>query len=263
MKNKISSNLLLPEFKQILKGIVALFFPPTCLLCRKALGIDYIDEEIHGLCVCPDCKKDISLLKDPFCSLCSTPFKSRIAYSHVCGLCELKRPHFDLLVSPFIYEGGIERIITDFKYSSGKEGISLGNVIGMFLMKRYEFDGSEILIPVPLHKKRERERGFNQTLLLAEGVREVLGIKLLESILVRKIYTKSQTGLSLKEREANVRGVFELNSKGEVRDKVVLLIDDVATTGSTLNECSKVLKKAGAKKVICAVLARAYIKTIL
>lgn len=253
---------ILSEVGEYLNGLLDLIFPPQCLACGSALEIGYLQDEIYGLPVCPKCKEGIFPLKEPFCTLCSTPFRSKVAVSHICGRCTLKRPHFDLLISPFVYEAKIEEIISGFKYGTmGREGKLLGRVLGNFLLQRCALEGDEILIPVPLHPKRERERGFNQTLLMAKGVAHVTGIPIRADLLIRRVYTKSQTGLSLREREQNVKGVFELRRPEEIKGRKILLLDDVATTGSTLNECAKVLKRNGARVVICGVLARARFET--
>ncbi|MFN3534691.1 MAG: ComF family protein [Desulfatiglandales bacterium] len=255
---ELNKRPVLSELRQFLKGFLTILFPPSCLICDKALSIGTYNEDLFGLNVCPGCKDQMSVLRPPFCLLCSTPFRSSSSESHLCGYCIRKRPHFDLLLSPFVYERGIEKIIAQFKYgSSGREGKSLGNVMGRFLRERYPLKGDEILIPVPLHPKREKERGFNQTLLLSYGIREVVGIQILKDVLRRNVYTKSQTGLNMKERKANVKGVFGLSEREKIEGKSVLLVDDVATTGSTLSECAKLLKRGGAKKVVCLVLGRA------
>jgi ComF family protein len=114
-----------------------------------------------------------------------------------------------------------------------------------------------LTIPVPLSLKRLRERGFNQSLLLAAHVARSLRVEL-DSLSFRRIRdTQPQTGLGKNARRKNVRNAFELKNPDMVRKRPVLLVDDVATTGNTLNECAKVLKKAGCDKVFCAVLARA------
>ena len=112
-------------------------------------------------------------------------------------------------------------------------------------------------MPVPLHLKRLRQRGFNQSLLLARHVADRLQCELDFLSLRRVRYTLPQTGLGKDERRKNVRGAFHLKDPEIVKGKTVLLVDDVATTGNTLNECSRVLKKAGCNEVFCLVLARA------
>jgi ComF family protein len=114
-----------------------------------------------------------------------------------------------------------------------------------------------LVIPVPLHPRRLRERGFNQSLLLARHVARALGAELDFMSLRRERYTLPQTGLTREARRKNVRRAFRVIAKAPVRKREVLLIDDVATTGNTLDECARVLRKAGCDRVVCLVLARA------
>ena len=114
----------------------------------------------------------------------------------------------------------------------------------------------DVVMPVPLHTKRLRHRGFNQALLLAHGVSERFAMPLNYDNLVRTRYTRPQVELSGRERAENVRGAFNLIRPQDVIDKKILLIDDVYTTGATMNECAKVLKDAGAGSVTVLTLAR-------
>lgn len=120
----------------------------------------------------------------------------------------------------------------------------IGNIKGMLMM------------PVPLHPRKLRERGFNQSLLLAKIMNPILEAELDFLSLRRVIYTKAQTGLKIKEREKNVRRAFGLDGKPDLKGRTIILVDDVATTGNTMNECARVLKKAGCEKVFCLALAR-------
>jgi ComF family protein len=115
----------------------------------------------------------------------------------------------------------------------------------------------DVIIPVPLHPKREKKRGFNQAQIIAKELAELEGVRLLEGVLVKTKNIPPQTFLQLKEREKNVRGAFRVNKEEEIKGRVVLLVDDVYTTGSTIRECSSVLKKAGAKEVKALTIAQA------
>jgi ComF family protein len=243
------------EIFELIRSFLNLIFPTVCLACGEILP-NY-DEELYGLPVCSPCKSRVNLLKGPCCSLCSTPFKSPVAISHLCPRCEERRPYFDRLLAPFLYEGILRDVVARFKYGrTGKEGKALGQVMGRFLKESYLQREGALMVPIPLHPRREMERGFNQTSILAKGIRDCLPVTMAEGVLVRTVDTKSQTGMGQREREANVRGAFEVRYKVRVKGKEVILVDDVATTGSTLNEASRVLKRAGAKRVICLVLAR-------
>jgi ComF family protein len=133
---------------------------------------------------------------------------------------------------------------------------SLGSLLALFAQTCIgELTGS-LVMPVPLHPKRLRTRGFNQSLLLARGVASKTGAELDFLSLRRTKFTKPQTELSSEERKKNVRKAFEVVKPEVVKKRTILLVDDVATTGSTLNECAKALKRAGADRVLCLVLAR-------
>ncbi len=133
---------------------------------------------------------------------------------------------------------------------------SLGPLIASFATKWLDNPEGLLMMPVPLHPKKLRERGFNQSLLLARTMMPILGTELDFLSLRRVIYTRSQTGLNSEERKRNVRRAFTIDGQRELEGKTVILVDDVATTGNTMNECARVLKKAGVEKVFCLVLAR-------
>jgi ComF family protein len=147
--------------------------------------------------------------------------------------------------------------IHHFKYG-GKTHIagSLGPLMASFAKRWLKKMDSCLMMPVPLHPKRLRERGFNQSLLLARHIASVLGAELDFLTLRRVRDTKPQTGLHRDERRKNVRRAFELTDRNVVKGRSIILVDDVATTGSTLNECARVLKRSGSDKVLCLVLAR-------
>lgn len=144
-----------------------------------------------------------------------------------------------------------------FKYAGKTHlGDTLGYLLSLFAEDWLRKTESPVVMPVPLHPRKLRGRGFNQSLLLARHVATRMGFEL-DFLALRRIkYTLPQTGLKSTERKKNVRRAFECNDQKVLNGRTVLLVDDVATTGSTLNECARVLKRAGAEKIICLVLAR-------
>jgi ComF family protein len=147
--------------------------------------------------------------------------------------------------------------IHQFKYG-GKSYLakSLGPFLASVARERLNGIDGLLVMPVPLHPKRLRERGFNQSLLLARHVASQLGVEL-DFLSLRRIrYTQPQTGLKKDERRKNVRKAFGLIDPKVVKGRKVILVDDVTTTGNTLNECARILKRAGAENIYCAVLAR-------
>jgi len=136
---------------------------------------------------------------------------------------------------------------------------SLGHLLSSFAKEWIPNPKDFVIVPVPLHRRRLRERGFNQSLLLARILAADLGNQLDYLSLIRNRYTQAQTGLKKKERKKNVKGAFSIIRPDTIKDKKILLIDDVFTTGHTLNECARTLKKSGATTVICLTLARTLI----
>jgi len=182
--------------------------------------------------------------------------------SKICAKCRSRNGFsIDYLVVASKYDAGpVKEMIHHLKYS-GLTGIS--EIIGMLLVKRIDnrtlmslLAKKEVLITaVPLHKNRYNQRGFNQSDLIAKKFAEFTGHKY-QDLLTRKIETRSQVGLSRKDRLLNMEDAFIVVSGVDVLNKTVVLVDDVVTTGATLNACAKVLKAAGAKKVIGMVAAR-------
>ncbi|HBF43074.1 MAG TPA: amidophosphoribosyltransferase [Desulfobacteraceae bacterium] len=238
--------------------LIDIIYPPRCPICRKFLWKDYTETEKSSPLFCRDCFSDFREITSPMCSVCGTPFVSQAGEDHLCEDCLRKSPFYEIVRAPYLYEGALMTAIYQFKYNSKSFlgeflGPLMAKFAGTWLEKSYDL----LTVPVPLHPKRLRERGFNQSLLLARHVSLNLQTEL-DFLSLRRIrYTSPQTGLGKKERRKNVRGAFQLNRPELVKGKTVLLVDDVATTGNTLNECAIELKRSGCKKVVCLVLARA------
>jgi ComF family protein len=186
------------------------------------------------------------------------PFASEVEEDHLCEDCLRKRPFYDRLLAPYLYDGALMKGIHQFKYAAKAYlADSFGPLLAQFARRRLNESTGLLAVPVPLHPKRLRERGFNQSLLLARHVAKQLDTGLDFLSLRRVRYTVPQTGLGKDERRKNVRGAFRLINPKAVKGRAVLLVDDVVTTGNTINECARVLKQAGAKNIVCLVLARA------
>lgn len=181
----------------------------------------------------------------PFCPKCGEP---AVAIEGLCGPCRKGEHTFDLARSAVLFTDTFREIIHHLKYS---DRVSLGGPLGEILkdcLDREPFTG-EIIIPVPLHRKRERERGFNQAELIAAR----LGRPVASRLLRRRKNTPSQTGLTRNERKRNLASAFEVRGKVE---GAVIVVDDVYTTGSTMNEIARTLKLAGAERVEVLTVAR-------
>ena len=181
--------------------------------------------------------------------ICAVPLSSE--YARICGTCLTEKPPFSRVISYGIYEGILSEAITQFKFHGLKRfsKILAKLVIGPGLPQT---DG---IIPVPLSLQRLKERGFNQSLLIAKVISKELKTPLFMDNLVKTKDTPPQIGLPAKERQHNLRNAFGVT--GDIKDLRLLLVDDVVTTGSTIRECSKVLMKAGAREVVALTLARA------
>ncbi|OHE60707.1 MAG: hypothetical protein A2Z47_15895 [Thermodesulfovibrio sp. RBG_19FT_COMBO_42_12] len=176
------------------------------------------------------------------------PFSSE--YSDICGQCLKKAPPFFKVINYGLYEGAIAEAINQLKFHGVKR---LSKPLGI-LLQSLDLPAMDGVVPVPLSIKGLRERGFNQSLLIARIVSKKISAPLLMDILIKKKETPPQVGLSAKERLLNLKNAFEV--KGNVDGLRLLLIDDVMTTGATVTECSRVIMKAGAKEVIVLTLAR-------
>ena len=155
------------------------------------------------------------------------------------------RVRFHAVTSCFFFakSGKVQHLIHQLKYKGNKEaGVFLGQQIGLSIKDAPLFQGIDYLIPVPLHPKRERQRGYNQSLMIARGINEVTGIPIGDKYLVRGVYTETQTHKTAEDRFKNVKDIFEVHFADELKGKHVLLIDDVLTTGATLESCAHQLE---------------------
>jgi ComF family protein len=229
-------NVLISRFLNIL-------YPSKCPLCGNLT-----DGFIYSP-ICSSCWSKIDIYKGPSCEICNLPFSSE--YSRVCGQCIKNPPPFSMVISYGLYDGVLAEAINQLKFYNVKRLLKpLGRLLLNFDLP--EMDG---LVPVPLSIRRLRERGFNQSLLIARVISKNIRIPLLMDTLLKVRETPPQTGLSAKERLLNLKNAFVV--KGNVEGLRLFLVDDVMTTGATVTECSKQLLKAGAKEVVVLTLARA------
>jgi ComF family protein len=238
--------------------LIDIIYPPRCPICRGFLRNDGATEKNTAGHMCGNCYSDLREIHPPLCPVCGRPFVTGIETNHLCEECLRKRPDYDSAAAAYLYEGALMTAIHRFKYGSKRFlSDSLGPLLAQFAESRLQKCDSLLAMPIPLHPRRLRERGFNQSLLLATYVAKRLDTELDFLSLRRVRYTLPQTGLGKEERRKNVKNAFQLKNPKIVKGRTVLLIDDVATTGNTLNECARILKRAGSGKVLCLVLARA------
>jgi len=234
------------------RGVVDLFFPPRCLSCSELL----ISEESCGFC--PECLQRIAFLSPPLCPVCGVSLPGDTKENALCARCAAARPPFEMCRSVGRYETVLLDAIHDLKYRGVMSAaVVLGNLLTSYAAAHLPVEEYDRIIPVPLHRKRLRERGFNQSLLLARALSRNFSLKLDFSSLQRRIHTQPQISLGKEDRAANVRNAFEVLRKADIADSRILLVDDVYTTGSTVRECARVLLESGAQSVSVATLARA------
>ena len=246
---------------QIARGLFAVLFPSDCRICGTPLIT------ISRLPVCPECLDTMRPIEGGVCATCGERLFSpyalvRTAGESRCGLCRRIEPVFARAVAYGSYEGGLRELIHLLKYGGVRPA---ANVLGRMLAEAIATFGSDLqassvaVLPVPLHPAKRRQRGFNQAELIARaaiklGERDRL--RLCGGVLARQRETTSQTGLTSHQRRENLRGAFAVVQPEAVKSREVLLVDDVYTTGATVSECARVLRRAGAAKVWVATVAR-------
>ncbi len=215
-----------------------------CLLCGSHSG--------HSTMLCSACYDDLPSYQHR-CEICAIPLP-KLQHS-LCGQCLAHRPAFDRVYSPYLYRTPINNLIHQLKYQHQLHSLRLlGKLMSDYLQDHMQTI-PDILIPVPLHRKRLKERGFNQASELALRIKKATGIPLDNYLISRKKHTEAQTGLKPKQRKSNLAGVFKINRK--IIPQNILIVDDVMTTGATVAEMAKCLKRGGAKSVEVVTLARA------
>lgn len=223
-------------FKRIFKNLVNFALPPVCICCDKILS-PY--EEF----VCTDCFSSLVRVEDAY-SLKDDKFSNADFINNAFGIYWFRE------------DSSIQSVIHSLKYLQMKSvGRKFGRIIAEEIIEKYR-DRIDFIIPVPLHRSKQRERTYNQSDYICYGINEVLNVKVIEKCLKRVRYTSTQTKLNLKERKENVRDAFSINKKytGLINGKNILLVDDVITTGSTVLECARILHKNGAQNIdVCSI----------
>ena len=237
---------------RLLRCLLHAVFPMPCRLCGQPLRDDPIPF------FCQPCWNSITPIGPPTCPRCARPFPSPHALSHspghLCGWCRLHPPAYHLAQTPYAYQSPLKEAIGLFKYH-GKTQLAfpLAQLIARASDPPTNIDA---ILAVPLHPRRLREREFNQSLLLAHHLGKQWNLPVPPSPLRRTKLTPPQTTLTRRERLKNLRRCFAVTTPSAIEGKTLLLVDDVFTTGTTVNECAKTLRKAGAKAVYVCTLAR-------
>jgi len=242
--------MIAPQRFELLEAAVSLLYPPVCTICGTSIRA--------GEYLCDQCEAKAVRISAPFCEKCSEPFDGSIKSAFTCANCAHRTIYFEAAVAAYRGRGIVRQIVHEFKY--GRQ-IHLRHLVARWLHAALDDERLcghrfHVIVPVPLHPARERERGFNQAGLLVELLSAQTTVPP-KPLLERTRYTTTQTALDRSERMENLHNAFRLRKNANVRGLRVLLVDDVLTTGSTLNECARVLKRAGAFSVHAATAARA------
>ncbi len=233
---------------ELINKILEILFPTKCLSCNAIISADAN--------FCKNCWAKLQFIKAPNCKICSYPFELNFQEhdDHICGNCLKKPPFFDKTIAIYRYNPTIGQAIGRFKY--GDQTFLAKKFAKILLQKaRDEIANCDIICAVALHKSKLRKRKFNQALLLARNLQSG---KLIFDLLIRTKNQKSQVKLTQKQRIKNIKKAFSLNPKYQnlVKNKHIILVDDVITTSSTANSCAKELKKYGAKKITILTIAK-------
>lgn len=230
---------------RFLIAFLDLLFPRLCYNCRIKLPY-------NTNVLCKDCSSDLQFL-DKICPVCG-----EILSSADCDKCKNTDFHFDLARSLYNFDPLLQKLIHEFKYNE-MTVISkfLAQEAAIYLEQYKPFDKIDYLVPIPLHRVKKRMRGFNQAELLTRNLAPLINCKHTPKLIVRSRFTTTQTKLNRNERKQNVADAFMVNKRYSVKDKAILIMDDVFTTGATTNSISKMLKENGAHKVYVLTIARA------
>ncbi|MBO4412699.1 MAG: ComF family protein [Clostridia bacterium] len=241
------------EVKEFLNKISCMLFPEdiTCIFCGNE-----VNESLF--CLCDACEKEI-FDNQTRCSKCDNPIHNE---SKFCQICSQNSREFDAARAKFIYKDKIAAKIKQFKYENKKfyaKAFAALMLVSFLELKNlgYEFD---FIVPIPLHEEKLKERGFNQSELIANEFSKLVDIPVETDVVKRVVNTPSQTNFSKIEREANMKNAFKVVNKKFCKNKSILILDDIITTGATAESLAKELKKAGAASVCAIALARTEIK---
>lgn len=244
-------------WREWLTGLVDLAFPPFCPACRSRLGPGRRDP------LCGTCWAALERITAPVCRLCGIPFARFTPADpdpgHLCAACRRRRPSFTYARSAARYGDVMREAIHAFKFGRRRAlAAPLGDLLAEAGVPSLPAVAVDLLIPVPLHPRRERERGFNQSALLARRLGRRWARPVATDVLARRVATSPQTELAAEERRRNVRGAFALARPAAVAGRHVLLIDDIMTTGATAAECAACLRRGGAASVGVLTVARVF-----
>jgi ComF family protein len=234
------------KIQQFTSGAAGVLFPPVCAACR---GLVETDSPFHH--VCAACARGVEYVRPPHCTTCGHPFYGEVEGGRMCPHCIGLDPAFASGRTATLFRGAVRALVIELKYHRGLH--VLGDIREILRHSPGLLDQvrDTVLVPVPLHPRKERERGYNQSRLLAEALAaEAGGATGVEELLQREVDTVTQTAFDRSSRKENLKNAFALAEGAALNpDQHYLLVDDVFTTGSTLNACARVLRRAGCLKL--------------
>ncbi|HUT79263.1 MAG TPA: ComF family protein [Polyangia bacterium] len=240
----------------LLDALAGLLWPARCVACGCFLPPDGAGVPIRRA-FCARCEESVVAWSEPGCPRCGEPFDS--GPGHLCGACLADPPPFSGLGAALLYGGAGAEAVIRLKYSrSPWTALPLGWLMTRLVEPRLPLpDGPRVVVPTPLHPRRLRERGFNQSALLARELARALGFPLQAGLLGRVRETGSRKGLSRADRHADLEGAFAVGERKSLAGLSILLVDDVVTTGATVRAASRAILDGGASAVHVVCLARA------
>ena len=235
---------------EICLGLRDILFPECCLACGTRM------KGHRNISFCQVCLQDVRFIKEPFCTTCGKPFAKSAGRSHLCSDCLQGRWFFTRARAVVYYQEPIAGAVKVFKYSGKMYGLETFAALTQQYYLQHPYPEPDLILPVPLHPKRLRMRGFNQALVLGRKLFPRSKWRIDPHILERHQWTCAQTGLSGLERRKNVKYAFRVKKSEKIQNKRILLVDDIFTTGATVNECARILLKNKAADVEVFTFAR-------
>jgi competence protein ComFC len=240
-------------FRAAADAVASVLFPAPCRTCRQPL------ETSSRIPICPTCLDSLQRIESPLCRRCGRPFPSVFDAEalRLCRACVRGLYGFDLARSFARYDPTMQRLVTLLKYSPAAPlGSWLAGQLDPIIRAETAFEKVTHVVPVPLDRKRLRERGYNQAELIARPLAKRLGLPIATDLLIRLRSRPARLKLSRRERWETVRGAFQARQNGGVDKSHILLVDDVLTSGATLDACARALRSAGAEAIYAVTVAR-------
>lgn len=235
-----------PILHHIFETAITFLYPAQCKVCEETIGLESVSY------LCKTCWNDLRIVEPPWCEICGNP-----STDEVCSQCATNPPRYGKLRTVAMYDAILQKVVHLYKFEGR---ITLAKHLIELMIENMPYDCNiseyDYILPIPIHKKRLRERGFNQSKLLAQGIAQVNRVDILTDALVRSRNTSPQSSLARDERQTNIIGAFEVKNSEEIRGKRILILDDVFTTGATIREAVNVLWDVDPEEIDVLTLAR-------